>query len=153
MDTCAERFDHFAMDFESDLLPTRKRTSDLLEDSLDKMWQTPITHLPRVTEDNSLEADYFDHYRLPGLLDDIFDTTEVMTAAQTANSTPVIECKFSDYQTEKCNQVSPKSSSNALEVSVEEKSDSENLFCEALRFSEQPRRKEDNRVVRKSRRI
>ena len=145
-DTCAQSFDHFAMDFEFDVMPTRKRTSDLLEDSLDKMWQTPITHELRVADNCLLESDYFYDNRLPVQLDDIFGATEVLTTAQTANSTPVIKSKFLDHQTERCDRVSLQSSTNAFqepihkggnpsdqEMSVEE-SDREPSFCVGLRF-------------------
>ena len=116
--TLANRFDLFAMDFEPDLIPTRKRTCDLLEDSLDNMWQTPITHELRVADSSSFESDYFYDNRLPVQLDDIFGATEVLTTAQTANSTPDIECKFVDHQTEKCNQVSHQSSTNSLQEPI-----------------------------------
>ena len=83
-DTSAERFDHFAMDFEPRMFGGEIRKTKLFEDSMDFLKHTACNQAPDVSLDNCLGADYFDKYRLPGQLDDIFDLSASLPEAQTA---------------------------------------------------------------------
>jgi hypothetical protein len=51
---------------------------------MDFLKHTACNQAPDVSLDNCLGADYFDKYRLPGQLDDIFDLSASLLEAQTA---------------------------------------------------------------------